>query len=185
MSGTAFGACTNPDAMIDQPYQFDFYDGGGLDQAFLGLAECDRHGNINVSRFGPKIAGCGGFINITQTAPVVVYCGTFTAKGLKENIGNGKLEIVQEGQIKKFKNEVEQITFAAEYAAQTGQKVMYITERAVFELLDGVLTLTEIAPGIDLEKDVLAQMEFKPAIAEDLKLMDARLFTDEKMGLLK
>ena len=171
--------------MIDQPYQFDFYDGGGLDQAFLGLAECDCHGNINVSRFGPKIAGCGGFINITQTAPVVVYCGTFTAKGLKENIGNGKLEIVQEGQIKKFKNEVEQITFAAEYAAQTGQKVMYITERAVFELLDGVLTLTEIAPGIDLEKDVLAQMEFKPAIAEDLKLMDARLFTDEKMGLLK
>ena len=185
MSGTAFGACTNPDAMIDQPYQFDFYDGGGLDQAFLGLAECDRHGNINVSRFGPKIAGCGGFINITQTAPVVVYCGTFTAKGLKEKIGNGKLEILQEGQIKKFKNEVEQITFAAEYAAQTGQKVLYITERAVFELLDGVLTLTEIAPGVDLEKDVLGQMEFKPAIAPDLKLMDARIFEDQPMGLKK
>ena len=183
MSGTAFGSCTNPEAIIDQPYQFDFYDGGGLDQAFLGLAECDKFGNINVSRFGPKIAGCGGFINITQTAPVVVYCGTFTAKGLKENIGNGKLEIVEEGKIKKFKQEVEQITFAAEYAAEIGQKVLYVTERAVFELRNGVFTLTEIAPGVDLEKDILGQMEFRPAIAEDLKLMDARLFTDEIMGL--
>ena len=167
MSGTAFGSCTNPEAIIDQPYQFDFYDGGGLDQAFLGLAECDKFGNINVS----------------QTAPVVVYCGTFTAKGLKENIGNGKLEIVEEGKIKKFIQEVEQITFAAEYAAEIGQKVLYVTERAVFELRNGVFTLTEIAPGVDLEKDVLGQMEFRPAIAEDLKLMDARLFTDEIMGL--
>lgn len=183
-AGTAFGACTNPDVIIDQTYQFDFYDGGGLDQAFLGLAECDPDGNINVSRFGPKIAGCGGFINITQTSPVVVYCGTFTAAGLKETFEDGKLQIVQEGKIKKFKKEVEQITFSAAYANETGQKVLYVTERAVFKLIDGKLTLIEIAPGIDLQKDVLDQMEFTPAIAPDLKLMDERLFRPEKMGLL-
>ncbi|MEG0470060.1 MAG: acyl CoA:acetate/3-ketoacid CoA transferase, partial [Longicatena sp.] len=183
MAGTAFGTCTNPDVIIDQPYQFDFYDGGGLGQAFLGLAECDKDGNINVSRFGPKIAGCGGFINITQTAPVVVYCGTFTASGLKIAFEDGKLQILQEGKIKKFKNEVEQITFSAEFATDTGQKVLYVTERAVFELIEGKLTLVEVAPGIDLEKDVLAHMEFKPAISKDLKLMDERLFRPETMGL--
>lgn len=183
MAGTAFGTCTNPDAIIDQTYQFDFYDGGGLDQAFLGLAECDKSGNINVSRFGPKIAGCGGFINITQTTPVVIYCGTFTAGGLKEEVKDGKLHILQEGRVKKFKQNVEQITFSAEYAYEAGQKVMYITERAVFELIDGKLTLTEIAPGMDLEKDILGQMEFKPLIAENLKIMDECLFRDEKMGL--
>lgn len=182
-AGTAFGTCTNPDAIIDQPYQFDFYDGGGLDQAFLGLAECDCSGNINVSRFGPKIAGCGGFINITQTSPVVVYCGTFTAGGLKVEVKDGKLHILQEGRIKKFKQEVEQITFSADFATETGQKVLYVTERAVFELLDGKLTLTEIAPGVDLEKDVLGQMEFKPAVADNLKTMDERLFREELIGL--
>lgn len=182
-SGVGFGASTNPDCTIDSPSMFDFYDGGGLNQAFLGLAECDQSGNINVSRFGPRIAGCGGFINITQSTPVVVFCGTFTAKGLKEKIGDGKLEIVQEGQIKKFKEAVEQITFSSEFATKAGQKVLYITERAVFELRDGVFTLTEIAPGIDLQKDVLDQMEFKPAIAKDLKRMDERLFKDELMGL--
>lgn len=182
-AGVGFGSSTNPDCTIDSPAMFDFYDGGGLDQAFLGLAECDRAGNINVSRFGPRIAGCGGFINITQSTPVVVFCGTFTAKGLKEKFGNGKLEIIQEGSVKKFKNDVDQITFSSEFAKKAGQKVLYVTERAVFELRDGVFTLTEIAPGIDLQKDILDQMEFTPAIAEDLKEMDPRLFTDEVMGL--
>lgn len=183
-AGTAFGTCTNPDVIIDQTYMFDFYDGGGLDQAFLGLAECDQYGNINVSRFGPKIAGCGGFINITQTAPVVVYCGTFTAGGLKIAVENGKLKILQEGRVRKFKNKVEQITFSAEYATQINQNVLYVTERAVFKLIQGVLTLVEIAPGMDLEKDILGQMEFKPAISKDLKLMDEKLFCPEKIGLI-
>ncbi|MGM9960883.1 MAG: acyl CoA:acetate/3-ketoacid CoA transferase [Allobaculum sp.] len=182
-SGVGFGSATNPDCTIDSPAMFDFYDGGGLDQAFLGLAECDENGNINVSRFGPKIAGCGGFINITQSTPVVVFCGTFTAKGVKEKIGDGKLEIINEGQVKKFKKNVEQITFSADFAKKAGQKVLYVTERAVFELVDGVFTLTEIAPGVDLQKDVLDQMDFKPAIAENLKLMDERIFRDEPMGL--
>ncbi len=138
-----------------------------------------------MSRFGPRIAGCGGFINITQSTPVVVFCGTFTAKGLKENIGEGKLEIVNEGQVKKFKQDIDQITFSSEFAKEAGQKVLYVTERAVFELKDGVFTLTEIAPGVDLQKDILDQMEFNPAISKDLKLMDERLFKAEPMGLKK
>lgn len=182
-SGVGFGSATNPECTIDSPAMFDFYDGGGLSQAFLGLAECDEKGNINVSRFGPRIAGCGGFINITQSTPVVAFCGTFTAKGLKENIGDGKLEILNEGQVKKFKKEAEQITFSADFAKKAGQKVLYITERAVFELKDGEFTLTEIAPGIDLQKDVLDQMDFQPKIADDLKLMDERLFREEPMHL--
>lgn len=182
-SGVGFGSATNPDCTIDSPAMFDFYDGGGLNQCFLGLAECDPKGNINVSRFGPRIAGCGGFINISQSTPVVVFCGTFTAKGLKEKIGDGKLEILEEGKVKKFIKDLEQVTFSADFAKKSGQKVLYITERAVFELRDGVFTLTEIAPGIDLQKDILDQMEFAPAIAEDLKTMDERLFKEEPMGL--
>lgn len=182
--GNKFGGSINVEAILDQPYQFDFYDGGGVDLAFLGLAECDKKGNINVSKFGPRLAGCGGFINITQNAKKVFYIGTFTAGGLKEHCEDGKLIIDQEGRQKKFIDTVEQITFSGEYANKVGQPVMYITERAVFKLEKDGIHLLEVAPGIDLQTQVLDLMDFKPIIPEGgPKLMDERIFRDEPMGI--
>ena len=154
------------------------------DVSYLGLAETDEIGNVNVSKFGTGVTGAGGFINISQTTPNLVYCGTFTAGGLKEEIKDGKLTIVQEGKSKKFIKKVQQITFSGEFGAETGQNVLYVTERAVFKLVKGGLQLIEIAPGVDLHKDILEQMEFAPIIKEDeLKEMDARLFTDAPINL--
>ncbi|MDR1686078.1 MAG: hypothetical protein LBR82_06530 [Desulfovibrio sp.] len=182
--GRLFGSAVNPDSILDQAYQFDFYDGGGLDFAFLGLAECDENGNINVSKMGPRITGCGGFINITQNAKRVFFCGTFTAKGLKIKADDGKLVIEQEGQVKKFLKKVGHVTFSGDYASKIGQPVLYITERAVFALREGKLHLTEVAPGIDIEKDILRHMEFAPVV-KDPKPMDARIFRAAAMGLAK
>ncbi|WP_315118628.1 CoA-transferase [uncultured Clostridium sp.] len=182
-SGLGIGATYNPEAIHEQGFIFDLYDGGGIDVACLGAAEIDKKGNVNVSKFGGRVVGPGGFVNISQSTKKVIFCGTFTAKGLETNIKDGKLEILQEGKSKKFKDEVEQITFSAEYANESGQNVLYVTERAVFKLTDKGLMLIEIAPGIDLEKDILANMEFMPLISEDLKEMDERIFKEEVMKI--
>ena len=168
-SGGSFGAAAFPDCILTQPEQFDFYDGGGLDIAFLGMAQLDRFGNVNVSKFSSKLAGCGGFINITQNAKRVVFCGTFTSGGLKVDFQDGRLKILQEGKIKKFVRDVEQITFSGRRAAETKQDVMYITERATFRLIDGVVTLTELAPGVDLDRDVLSLIEFQIKVSCELR----------------
>ncbi|WP_066923015.1 acyl CoA:acetate/3-ketoacid CoA transferase [Murdochiella massiliensis] len=176
MGGIIFGVSHNASAMIDQTAQFNFYDGGGLDCCFLGMAQADMMGNINSSKTGNLLSGCGGAINISQNAKKVVFCGTFTAKGLKVNVSDHKLNILQEGQINKFVEMVDQITFSGKYANQIEQPVLYVTERAVFRLLNGKMVLTEVAPGIELEKDILNKMQFRPEIAKDLKQMEESIF---------
>lgn len=181
-SGLDFGAAVNTDAILDQNQQFDFYDGGGLDLACLGMAECDGAGNVNVSRFGSRLAGAGGFINISQNARRLVFAGTFTAGGLDAQVIDGNLRIRQEGRARKFIERVLQITFSGPRAAALGQPVLFVTERCVFTLGPDGLALTEVAPGIDIERDILALMDFRPVVS-DPRLMDARIFLPDAMGL--
>ncbi len=180
--GGDFALAYNPESILEQTMQFDFYDGGGLDVSFLGLAQADNRGNVNVSKFNGRPVGCGGFINITRAAKKLVFCGTFTAGGLQLEVGGGKLTIRQEGRSRKFVEQVEQITFNGHDAALREQNVLFVTERAVFRLTAEGLELIEIAPGIDLERDVLAHMSFRP-IMRDVRTMDPKLFEEQWGGL--
>jgi propionate CoA-transferase len=180
--GLNFGTALNPDAVLHQNQQFDFYDGGGLDLACLGMAQADAAGNVNVSRFGSRLAGAGGFINISQSAKKLVFAGTFTSGGLKIAIEDGAVHILREGSTRKFISAVEQITFSGDRAAEMGQPVYYVTERCVLQRTPGGVELIEIAPGIDVEHDILGQMDFKPLV-RNLRTMDVRIFRDGPMGL--
>ncbi|MDQ7821396.1 MAG: acyl CoA:acetate/3-ketoacid CoA transferase [Candidatus Eremiobacteraeota bacterium] len=182
-SGLNFGAAVNTEAIIDQPSQFDFYDGGGLDVAFLGMAQADSLGNVNVSRFGSKLAGAGGFINISQNSRKIVFVGTFLAGESEVKAHGGKLHIGKEGGKRKFIAAVEHVTFSGELAARRGQPVLFITERCVFSLGARGLELVEVAPGVEIEKDILAHMDFRPLYHGTIPLMDERIFVDEPMGL--
>ena len=183
VGGHSFGSAVNYWAGFPMATQFDFYNGGGLQAAFLGFAEVGPKGDVNASKFGKQLAGCGGFIDISQFTPKIIFCGTMTAGGLEIAVENGALKIIQEGSRKKFLNQLGQITFSSEYAVAHKQQVFVITERCVFQLTSAGFELIEVAQGIDIEKDILANMEFMPIISKDVKTMNPAIFADGLMGL--
>ena len=178
-----FGIGKNLYAMIEHDKQFDYYNGAGVDITYMGAGEMDREGNVNSTKMGPRCTGAGGFIDITTNAKHVVFLATFTASGLKVDFPDGRLRIMQEGGIKKFVNHVAQISYNGRIARQKGQKMHFITERAVFELMPEGPMLTEIAPGIDLERDILGQMEFTPLISPNIREIPVSIFRPERFGL--
>lgn len=184
LGGIDFGIAKNMEALIEHTSQFDYYNGTGVDFTFMGVGQVDADGNINSTKFGDRSTGAGGFIDITQFAKNVVFCTTFTVRGLAVDLSEGQVQIQQEGSVKKFVNQVEQISFHGKRAIEQGQKVLVVTERAVFHLVPEGWELIEIAPGVDLEKDVLGQMEFKPKIHQ-VKEMNSNLFFPSPFGLKK
>ncbi len=181
--GRDSGGGQNFAAMIEQPAQFDFYDGGGLDLAFLSFAEVDAEGNVNVSRFGDRIIGVGGFINISQNAKCVIFSGTLTAGDLDIAWEDGRTVIRKEGRHQKFVPQLEQICYSASMGRAWGQVALFVTERAVFRVGPRGLELIEIAPGLDPERDVISKMGFRPVVSNELKPMDPRIFRPDRMGL--
>lgn len=183
MGGIDFGIGKNVEAYITHHEQFDFYNGCGVDYTFMGVGEIDSQGNVNSTKFGSRAPGAGGFIDITQGAKNCVFLTTFTAKGLEVEFGEKGVAIKQEGQVKKFVNKLQQVSYNAGFERSKGHNAYYVTERAVFRLIESGIELIEIAPGVNLEKDILAQMEFKPQISPELKEMDRRIFLDKPMNL--
>ena len=183
ITGRDSGGGQNFAAMIEQPAQFDFYDGGGLDLAFLSFAEVDAEGNVNVSRFGDRIIGVGGFINISQNARCVIFSGTLTAGDLDIGWEDGRTVIRNEGRHRKFVPKLEQVCYSASMGRDRGQVALFVTERAVFRVGPQGLELIEIAPGVDVERDVIAQMGFRPIVSGALKPMDPRIFRPGLMGI--
>jgi propionate CoA-transferase len=177
LDGELFGYARNASAILDAPTQFDFYAGGGLDIAFLGFGEFDAQGNVNVSRLGGLAVGPGGFIDIAQNARKVVFCGTFSAKGVRLETGDGAMRVAQQGGVRKLVRAVEQVTYSGPQGLARGQEVLYLTERASFRLTAQGVELFELAPGIDLQRDVLDQMDFMPRLAGAMATMPAAHFT--------
>ena len=180
-----FGSAINPKSIIDQPYQFDFYDGGGLDVAFLSFAEIDKNGNVNVSRFGNRNDGAGGFINIAQGAKKVVFSGTLTGGGLSTSIVKGNLKINKEGKNKKFVNKVNQITYSSKDGIKRGQSILFNTDRGLFKIINGKITLIEVARGVRIKEDIIDQIPFKIKISKNLKKISKNIYYEKKIGLKK
>lgn len=183
LGGAHFGSAVNAMAALPMSQMFDFYNGGGLDCAFLGFAQVDGAANINVSHFGDRIAGCGGFIDISQSTQNIYFVGTLTAGGLVERVEGGKLIIEREGRAKKFLSSIDKITYSGEYGQKHGQNITFITDRCVMRPANGEMVITEIAPGVDPARDILAQMECAMRIAEDCIEMDPRIFRAGPMGI--
>jgi len=182
MGGLDFGASANYDAVIEHANAFDFIDGGGLDAAFLGFGECDAQGNVNASKFGRRSPGCGGFMDISQNAGKVVFVGTFSSGGLEVAVEDGRVRIVKEGRAPKFVERIAQTTFSADYARKCRQGVLFVTERCVFRLDADGLTLAEVAPGIDVERDILQRLPFRPRV-DGPREMDPLIFRNAPMRL--